>query len=316
MKLRLGVFTLLITISIFMGTGVYAVESMDEIVAVDVIPVDTNEVLAVDSPEELDTLLYPSGMQLPTKYMDITMFLGSDKSTVEITKEAWEFLCENFAVPSKSYTMAEYITATMYIWIKSALCGEINVSADEVEITAATVDDLGLDFTTIPFNTELINLDVLKSYIISYTDSLGQAPGSATQGQGMLLSIVTGCDDSATAGADCIEQWKRNTQRVGIDVQSFRLYIETRGTYMDALGIRVVPDADTGNQNYSDDAEIAVDDLPASVEYTVVPATKQSISMGDVAVGVSLCIVIVALVIFGVRDWNNKRKDPTRKWRY
>lgn len=64
----------------------------------------------------LEALLYPSGLQLPTKYMDLLMMAPTNSSSTVVGETA-NFLKTIAPTPNSTYTFAEYTAADVYLAI-------------------------------------------------------------------------------------------------------------------------------------------------------------------------------------------------------
>ena len=64
----------------------------------------------------LESLLYPSGLQLPTKYMDLLMMAPTNSSST-VAGETANFLKTIAPTPNSTYTFAEYTAADVYLAI-------------------------------------------------------------------------------------------------------------------------------------------------------------------------------------------------------
>lgn len=92
---------------------------------------------------DLEALLYPSGLRLPTKYMDLLMFAPVSYSS-PITSEAGYLLKTIAPVDNSTYTYAEYRAAELYL----AMCRLYKAADTETTLaTAASVKSLDTNTT-------------------------------------------------------------------------------------------------------------------------------------------------------------------------
>ena len=84
--------------------------------------VSVQEMLDTTSPAELDKLLFPSGMELPSKYLDFGQFTNVDGSTARVSPDTYSFLVTNFPTEDGEYTLAEVKAAQFYVghWLTTS----------------------------------------------------------------------------------------------------------------------------------------------------------------------------------------------------
>lgn len=126
---------------------------------------------------DLEALLYPSGLKLPTKYMDLLMFAPVNYNT-EVIDEAAYLLKTIAPVKDNTYTYAEYSAAQVYLGLCRLAADEENVSA-----TANAVRSLdkntSVNWMTNVTNATLGNSQRLTSLISNYKALLEQAGNGA-----------------------------------------------------------------------------------------------------------------------------------------
>ena len=105
---------------------------------------------------DLEALLYPSGLKLPTKYMDLLMFASITYST-PITSETAYFLKTAAPVEGGTYTYAEYRAAEVYL----AMC-RMNLAESNMTNTAASVRSLDTN-TTVNWTMNVTNATLTNS---------------------------------------------------------------------------------------------------------------------------------------------------------
>lgn len=82
--------------------------------SVELLPLDM-EALCSGSVEKMEATCYPSGMQLPTKWLDLSAFIPFD-GTFEPEPEVYNLLLANWETGGK-YTYPEYFAAKVYIGV-------------------------------------------------------------------------------------------------------------------------------------------------------------------------------------------------------
>ena len=80
----------------------------------------------------LEALLYPSGLQLPTKYMDLLMLAPTNSSSTVVGETA-NFLKTIAPTPNNTYTFAEYTAADVYL----AICRVYSMEPGTTDTTDA-----------------------------------------------------------------------------------------------------------------------------------------------------------------------------------
>lgn len=95
--------------------------------SIELLPMDLKALATADR-EKLEESCYPSGMSLPTKWLDISSFMPFE-GEFEPEKEVYDLLVANWATGGK-YTFAEYSAAKLYIG-----CVKLNELAKDSELT-------------------------------------------------------------------------------------------------------------------------------------------------------------------------------------
>lgn len=329
-----------ICLTVSLATNAFAAES--NYTTVELIPVSESDILAVNSSAALDDLLYPNGVALPTKYLDICMLAENDMESMPVSLEAWDVLSQYFPSDSGKYTFAECYAAQLYVgWYYTVYQGylgeETENAVDEAELLKRCTSSTGLALCGEVDDVSITNLVTLKQYLGSYLNSSDSDDGTTD-------------DALVSMGVDYAWEVTSWTPLLGLDYQKLGSFLSTRGMYLDAIGAEY---SHTGVQIFEDPfvvsstvASNAVAGSPSSaadtnadtasdtIQYSLASAdTNQSIGdLGSDAVTVSavtksigvrdvltvLCIILVFCAFFGmwVVDVIRRRKDPLRKWRW
>lgn len=126
---------------------------------------------------DLEKLLYPSGLKLPTKYLDLLMFAPVNSDT-ELTGEVTYFLKTVAPVEDNIYTYAEYKAAETYLAVCRLYCSESDASG-----VATSLQSLDKN-TTVNWmvnitNATLSNSSRLTGLLSTYRGLLEQAAEGA-----------------------------------------------------------------------------------------------------------------------------------------
>lgn len=136
------------------------------------------DILGVESIQGLEELLFPSGMLLPTKYLDIFSFFDPAVDRADTTKEVATFLNSAYPDAGGLFTMAEIKAAELYVGLLYATSADVR-SQDSPDIYGvqrfmedAKVKLTGADMTSITVS----DLDKFKailqehSFILAYSE--------------------------------------------------------------------------------------------------------------------------------------------------
>lgn len=307
--------------------------------SVELIPVAESDILAANSSDALDSLLYPNGVALPTKYLDICMLAENDMESMPVSLEAWDVLSQYFPSDSGKYTFAECYAAQLYVgWYYTVYRGylgeETENAVDEAELLKSGTSNIGLALCGEVDDVRVTNLVTLKQYLSDYVDSAISDSDGVTK------------DGIVSMGVDYAWEVTSWTPLLGLDYQKLGSFLSTRGVYLDAIGAEytntgtqifedpfavtstaasnavvgsqsAAPDSDSSSSSYnlaSTDSNPSIGDLGSDA--VTVSAVTKSIGVRDVLT--VLCIILVFCAFFGmwVVDIIRRRKDPLRKWRW
>lgn len=343
-------------LAVLMSTTALAAPIDKVMVDVKLVPVSVDDVLNVETVEELNSLLYPSGMQLPTMYLDFLMFSNIGEETIVVSRETYDFLLSAFPTDGNCYTLAECFTAKLYLsWYQTAYGDSKAGHEEEAKDIVAVATDLGWQFVGDVTANSVTDLDRLQSEIQKYYAALDIAhlPEEVSYNEVPEYQDMVRVSESngiqLSSGFEYLMQCDELEPIMGLDLQAFRSFVNTRGLYMDMLGISVfgagralfgeetegesaVVGGSTGTPAISSETNMnkpeGFNDLDIDTVtpnegisdfdsgYTSSDVTDGSIAFRDVTVAIALAVIVVAIVVYGVRDWYRKYKDPTRRWRW
>lgn len=347
--------------------------------------VPLSAVLATSDGRELDDLLYPTGMQLPTKYLDLFMFANLGERDWVITGRTYTLLRTFYPTQNDTYTFAECRAAQMFCGWYDTLCNSERMVGDRDTAALADLDSLApLDLagdvsTVIPYDVAKLQA-VLREFssVLSLEEATLDGAFVISNEYQSLISSDSGCPYSF--GYDYMWDAFYDTAPPDELSSQLELFYNSRVDYCASLGLSWQPtqvsyfNADTSiigaitevpvvDSPPDEELGLAIpgvvvtpseslvpeDTVPPAAEQTPVPsvkptpyvsptidynsveanktisefatgltnsdATTKSLGWRDITVGIALCIILVAVITFGVHDWIKKRNDPTRRYR-
>lgn len=349
--------------------------------------VPLSDVLAASDGRELDSLLYPTGMQLPTKYLDLFMFANLGERDWIVTGRTYTLLRTFYPTVEDTYTFAECRTAQMFCGWYDALCNSERKAGDRdiaalLNLDATAPLNLAGDVATVvPYDVSKLQEIVQQfSSVLSLEEAVLDGAFVSSEEYQSLLSSAS--EFPYSFGYDYMWDAFYNTAPPDELSSQLEVFYNSRGGYCSALGLSwqptqvsyfnadtsiigavtevpVVdspPDEELGLALPGDTAVIPSESFvpedtapPATSEQNPVPlvkptphvtptidynsieanktisdfatgltdsdATTKSLGWRDITVGIALCVILVAVITFGVNDWIKKRNDPTRRYR-
>ena len=254
--------------------------------AVDIssIPVEVvsfEEVVTATSSEELDKLLFPSGMKLPTNYLDILSFLnfGEEAYVSELTKD---FLDSNYPLDGRSgYTQAEWRSAQLYVATRIMLESPDRTFKDR-DYTAMVdfldaADDRSLSVS---------NVELFRGMLVEYSDFLNGSlmSGSASYENSESYNEMLSGDESGivyTLGMASILDVTADRPVDSYEERTLSVFWETREDYMSAMGLEFSGTADDTQLFSSVEADDELSSQDCSEIDDTVVEEPESIVVGD-----------------------------------
>lgn len=348
------------------------------------VPLST--VLDASDGRELEDLLYPTGMQLPTKYLDLFMFANLGERDWVITGRTYTLLRTFYPTRNDTYTFAECRAAQMFCgWYDTLYNSERTVGDRDIAAltgldSLAPLDLAGDVSTVIPYDVVKLQA-VLQEFssVLSLEEVTVDGALLASNEYQALISFDSGCPYSF--GYDYMWDAFYNTAPPDELSSQLEMFYDSRIDYCVSLGLSWQPtqvsyfNVDTSiigaitevpvvDSPPDEELGLAIPSvvgtpsesfvpedtaLPIAAEQAPVPsvkstpyvsptidynsveanktisefatglmnsdATTKSLGWRDLTVGIALCIMLVAVVTFGVNDWIKKRNDPTRRYR-
>lgn len=320
-------------------------DGLDTSVTIKVKPVDFASLRGATA-EEWDQTLFPSGMQIPTKYLDLSLAYDIGEETT-ISSAVYVFLVKNWPCLDKTYTYAEILAARMWvhIWSVTQLPVEEMSSALSAKMWLGSIGE-----ETVPTTT---------SVVISSPELFWSAVVSSIASE----SIEADAEIKTTGGApvrfDAGFNWEGYVLHGPNSVTEQKLsdFWETRLQYMQDVGLKVVQSEtslcdfnvlypeeqtfETGPGGAFDTGETEVQkpatapEEPAKTEppkyapeylgdsyVDTVPVITNGFGEVDREIGLrdtytTVCIIlaIVFITVGAVVDYLKKRDDPSRKYK-
>ena len=213
----------------------------------------------------IDATFYPSGLSLPTKYLDVVSFLPiesletADPSVLEFLKINWP--CE------QGYTYAEYRAAMMYLGLVEMVSGSdtaMRMYPSTSSIASTVLDNLGIKLQGKMSTVLIADLDRFKAKIVSMRDGLSTAAGDELPAENpWLSSLCYQQSDGLYYSAGFNFDWLCRTTTIDKTYDGFgRNFLAGLQSYLDAFGLQVV---DTDNDVYIV-LELSEDDGADSVD--------------------------------------------------
>ncbi len=125
----------------------------------------------------LEGLLYPSGLKLPTKYMDLLMVAPVSYST-EVTGEVAYFLKTAAPTRNSTYTYAEYSAAEVYLGL-CRMASDVNDTSTTAEAVRRLDTNTTVNWMYNITNAQLGNSQLLRELISTYRSILEQVGDGA-----------------------------------------------------------------------------------------------------------------------------------------
>ena len=302
------------------------------------------------SSDEIDKILYPSGMQLPTKYLDFAMFYNFS-DYIEVSGATYTFLTNNWPNETATYTYPEVLAAQMflYLWYAQNFAGSDFVCADTINTWIEDcIGDIEHPKCTTYITDTSILFKVLDSYKVSYeTLSFHKAylDDTVPLSRGRLFAWDTYVIDGYTAVSqqECAQFWSTRQEYMS-KLSIAIMYVEDTTASFDCLypseGGNELSEGGAFAGMGTDDKDTSVVTPPSpSVDEEEPVEVPPAALVGDnyvntvpvVGGGVGeverevdwrnmytiACLVVAAIfVAVGVVvDYVNKRKDPLRNYK-
>lgn len=312
--------------------------SASETISLELSPVSSEGILSCESAESLDSLLYPSGIEIPTKYLDASSLLFTATS-LDVNVETYNWLRSNF--PADTYTFAEIYAADMYLYLDKCF-QEDTLSGDQ--FAAQTFyESCGISSNIAGYTVEITDWDLFKTYIDS---------ALIFEEETLQSALYENSCVSVGMGFDWFSEFDLYTR------DSVQFFFDTRQTFMQSTGLAFAySSSELANRekpvladNTAENTDISVVDKTADLDLdttapdTVLPQTEPSteidynsvranssisdfalveqsgltqgsIGFHDVIIVVAIIIASAAAIVFCILDWLRKRRDPTRRYK-
>ncbi len=184
---------------------------------------------------DIEALLYPSGLQLPTKYMDLLMLAPMNSSST-IVGETVNFLKTVAPNATSTYTFAEYEAADVYLAI-CRLCMQ-------EEGTSATGDALKLldSNTTVNWTTNITNATIvdksrLAALLTNYKDILEKFGEGVTIGTHRQFKDLVGNHKDVYYSAGDLTYYSSIADGSSFNDESMSAYTMNLYSTWDYLGV-------------------------------------------------------------------------------
>ena len=321
---------LLLLTAICVATPVSAVSTFDSdtLYNVDVLPVSFEQILDADS-QHLDQLLYPSGMELPTKYQDIMMF-AEYNAPVAVYGDTLNFLHENFQTEGDKYTFAEIQTAQMYLAVH-------DWSTDRNSVVYKQLPD---ELSSAEQSVIIEDVAKLRSYLNPLRNLLRGVDPEAEQSREVLpeYAYIT----ELTPGGFYLSMgdqfsWDKSLGMNYIDgfTQRISSFLATRLAYMEAVGLRFTDSSRTEPLAFpsvvivSAESELSqqpietighsngnyVSEFKSPMSFEISDGNVRTVGLRDIVMVSSIIVVVLAVIVKWIKDIVRRYNDPTRKYR-
>ena len=348
MRKVLIIFVLVATLSVQASATMYAKplpDGLERMVSVTVRPVDLSK-LAGAPVDEWERILYPSGMQLPTKYLDLAL-TSYVEASVEVSSATYVFLVKNWPCEDKAYTYPEILAAQMWlnVWFMSQFPLEPTstsqavtawLAANELAVTPTTstmtLTDTGAYWEAIVTAVALGRQSGVENFSTANgaTYSMGYAFPWETY-------FMNASDDEQ--GIAFVEFWESRLQfmtDLGLTLVETStsccnfatMYPESQGHETSSGGafesaeepsepsVDVPPSVgDTEKPNYK--PEYVGDDYVNTVPVitTGIGEPDKSIGLRDIYTTICIILAVVFIAVGTVVDYLKKRDDPASKYK-
>ena len=292
----------------------------------------SKSLLDCSSAEELDSVLYPSGMELPTKYLDASIFTSSIASYT-VSSETLEWITTHF--PADSYTFAEIRAAEMYLFVEKVFSEEeAGSSADAI---LEFYDSMGVEGFPGSYSLEIAVWDAFHSYINSLLSPSTEPSLDSWDFAFASEDIVWTEPPSLYVSEEIAEFFNFQSSLLPIIGLSFVYSSAELATYSfnqeseldvqqgkgraDPIYVSQTSDINTSKEapvdriddkNYTAPANKSVSDF-VLVKDSNVPVGI--IGPRDIILVVALIFCSVCAIIFSILDWIRKRRDPTLRYK-
>lgn len=128
---------------------------------------DYSDVLTAAKEGTLDSVLYPSGMTLPTKYADLMFFASNYEQSASVPPQIKEFITRNWPTKDGKYTMAEVNAAQMFYY---TFCWPLYTDAPD-GVVSNTLERMA----TTSYSEQMFNYD-LVTHVAVVLDSTTFVP--------------------------------------------------------------------------------------------------------------------------------------------
>ena len=238
--------------------------------AIDLVSYDYNA-LKVGTSDEIDEILYPSGLELPTKYMDFLDFTPYSGKT--ITNNVASYLNEEYPSANAKFTYAEYRAAERYLYFYDILRDEENTQL------RTALDSLFSEIGINEIGVRLSNTSRFSNALDRYEDILYKlAEGSKLDNdEGTLLGYKLLDSFYITIGLGDVYTDVTTDSNA---LQKYLEYLETVDSYWDYFGLKFfkVSESDASNAENTGDSGSSQNTFIFSEAFTV---TDENISTHD-----------------------------------
>ena len=288
--------------------------------------------LECSSAEELYSVLYPSGMELPTKYLDASVFTN-DVATATVRADTLEWVTTHF--PADSYTFAEIRAAEMYLYVEKVFAQE--EAGSGADAIMAFYESLGVSGFPGTYSLEIATWDSFHSYITSLLSPSTEQSLDSWDFAFASEDIVWTETPSLYVSEEIAEFFEFQSSLVPIIGLSFVYSSAELATYSFTKDTETVVQqteesekrisvSQTSDINTSTEAPV---DRIDGINYTAranpsvsdfVLVEDDSISVGsvglrDIVLVVALIFCSVCAIVFSILDWMRKRRDPTMRYK-
>lgn len=248
---------------------------------IQLISVSVLDIQNANTSEELEQLLFPSGMKLPTKYMDFYSFADVGETSWEVAAGTYEFLTTNFPTEGNRYTLAEVKAAQIFCsWYSTLNSTKRSKSTEDVIALENLFSNSEIGLYDEVYDVRLTNFETLKTLIASYVTVLNikelEDADSLVHKEKYveLLEMHPEYNTVMSMGVTYGWDFFADEEPGGVVVQMLKDFYDSRLTYCELLGLQFTP---SGMKFFSDPETTEVI-APASPAETIEETPEVTVS--------------------------------------
>lgn len=164
---------ILVVLSVFFAVSAEETGVVEEYTNIRVKEVSFDQIYQAVEEGNVDRLLFPTGMEIPTKYFDLLMFRDGTGDSLRVPSYTYQYLCTNWPSEDGTYTVAE-VRSVVILYSLFEMSYNAKHFASDIDMISLTSlqEDTAFRFDGVTTNAICLPNENLKNLLNNYRELL------------------------------------------------------------------------------------------------------------------------------------------------